>query len=479
MIGYPKKPNWAKSKSQPLRVSMQHIISSESTDSLQEEIQEYTQDRTQKRKIFPRAALVGVIAGLVAVWFRSALLFADNLRNQLIIWTHHLGIEGWLVGWLAPLLWGALGAFGAVLIVRYWSPESAGSGIPFLKAVLYQKRSFPWLRLLPAKFIGGILAIGGGLALGREGPTVQMGGAVGAGVAHLFESNSLERLSLIAAGAGAGLAAAFNAPLAGLTFVIEELLRDFAPVALGAALLASSLATVVSRLFSGQFPDFRVPEYPAPPLEALGAFVVLGLLAGLLGVAFNKGLLRAIAWAEGLPINRLQFSLLVGGGVGVLAWFMPSVVGGGHNLVEATLSNHITWVWLLPLLVLRFGLTLISYAVGTAGGIFAPFLVLGALLGQLVGLVNHGLFPLMPVPIEAFAVVGMAALFTSIVRAPLTGTVLILEMTSNFNQILMVLAACFAAYAVAEALNDKPIYEVLLQRDLAKKDSLPKSEFQS
>ncbi|MBF6594543.1 MAG: H(+)/Cl(-) exchange transporter ClcA [Thermaceae bacterium] len=453
---------------QPLAVSSQHVPSSEAVNSLQEEIQEYAQDQALKRRVFPRAALVGVLAGLVAVWFRWVLLLADSLRNQLIAWMHHLGSGGWLVGWLFPLLWGAIGAFLAALIVRYWSPESAGSGIPFLKSVLYQKRNFFWLRLLPAKFIGGVLAIGGGLALGREGPTVQMGGAVGAGVAYLFKSIPRERLSLIAAGAGAGLAAAFNAPLAGLTFVIEELLRDFAPIAFGAALLASSLATVVSRLFSGQFPDFRVPEYPAPPLEALGAFVVLGLLAGLLGVTFNKSLLWVVTWADGLQMNRIQLSLLIGGGMGVLAWFAPSVVGGGHNLVEAVLSNQIAWGWLLPLLVLRFGLTLISYAAGTAGGIFAPFLVLGALLGQLAGVVNHWLFPQASVPIEAFAVVGMAALFTSIVRAPLTGTVLILEMTSNFNQILMVLAACFAAYSVAEALNDKPIYEALLQRDLTK-----------
>jgi CIC family chloride channel protein len=236
--------------------------------------------------------------------------------------------------------------------------------------------------VLPIKLVGGALALGSGLALGREGSTVQMGGAVGAAVAARLKSPIRERLTLIAAGAGAGLAAAFNAPLAGLVFVLEELQRDFRPGVFGAAFIAAAVADILARLVGGQLPVFAVPSYPVAPLAALPIFAALGALAGLLGILFNHGLL-----------------------------------------------------------------------------------VIGALIGLGVGETAHALAPgVVPIP-AAFAVVGMAAYFTAIVRAPLTGIVLIVEMTGNYNQMLPLLVACFAAYLVAEGLRQLPIYEALLQRD--------------
>jgi H+/Cl- antiporter ClcA len=286
------------------------------------------------------------------------------------------------LGWIAPAGFGAGGATLAVLLVRRYAPEAAGSGIPHTKAVLYRLRDLPWQRVLPIKLVGGALALGSGLALGREGSTVQMGGAVGAAVAARLKSPIRERLTLIAAGAGAGLAAAFNAPLAGLVFVLEELQRDFRPGVFGAAFIAAAVADILARLVGGQLPVFAVPSYPVAPLAALPIFAALGALAGLLGILFNHGLL-----------------------------------------------------------------------------------VIGALIGLGVGETAHALAPgVVPIP-AAFAVVGMAAYFTAIVRAPLTGIVLIVEMTGNYNQMLPLLVACFAAYLVAEGLRQLPIYEALLQRD--------------
>jgi CIC family chloride channel protein len=324
-----------------------------------------------------------------------------------------------------------------------------------------------WRRVLLVKFASGTLGIGAGLALGREGPTVQMGGAIGDMVSRWLRSGTRERNSLIAAGAGAGLAAAFNAPLAGVIFVLEELRRDFAPGALTAGFVASVTADVVARLLLGQSPVFHVASSPVPPLSSLPLFLMLGLVAGLLGVVFNRALLaslrlfdRAARWPLGLP------AALVGLVIGAIGWFAPGVLGGGGSLVETTLSGRVALGTLAGLMLLRFVMTMLSYGTGTAGGIFAPLLVIGAQAGLLVGLLGRPFFPAADSYPAAFAVVGMAALFAAIVRAPLTGIVLILEMTENYSLMLPLLIACFTAYALADLLREEPIYEALLQRDL-------------
>jgi CIC family chloride channel protein len=204
-----------------------------------------------------------------------------------------------------------------------------------------------------------------------------------------------------------------------------------------------------------------------PPLSALPLFLILGVVAGLLGVVFNRALLanlklfeRTARWPFGLP------AALVGVAVAVVGWFAPEALGGGGRMVQATLAGQVGLSALALLLLLRFAMTMASYGTGAAGGIFAPLLVLGAQAGLLVGLLGPSLFPSATGYGTSFAVVGMAALFTAIVRAPLTGIVLILEMTSSYPLMLPLLAACFTAYALADLLHDRPIYEALLERDL-------------
>src|SRR5262249_37390641 len=251
------------------------------------EIREYMSLQGQRRRLFPRAMLVGLLAGSAAVLFRWALEYGDALRDRFIVWAHQYSTWGWLL----PMVVGALGAGCAVSLVRFLAPGAAGSGIPHLKAVLARLRSLRWQVVLPVKFVGGALGIGSGLALGREGPTVQMGGALGAAVSQWLQVTPRERQTLIAAGAGAGLAAAFNAPLAGLIFVLEEVQRHFAPTVFGAAFVAALVADVMTRYLTNQLPVFYVEIIPTPPLVALPAFLGLGVLTGLLGVVFNRCLL--------------------------------------------------------------------------------------------------------------------------------------------------------------------------------------------
>jgi len=428
------------------------------------EIEEYTAVSKQRRRVLPRAALVGVCSGLAAGLFRLVLAGADRLRTDFIVWAHQFPY----LGWLFPVLISAMGAVLSVAIVRRFAPEASGSGIPHLKAVLHRFRQLSWVRLLPTKFMAGILALGSGMALGREGPTVQMGGAVGDAVSGWLKVLPRERRTLTAAGAGAGLAAAFNAPLSGLTFVLEEVQRDFHPIVFAAAFIAAVVADIVARLLAGPDPVFLIPRYPSPPTLSLPFFALLGAISGGLGVLFNRSLIASLNFsARFVGRQKLAFAGVIGAIIGLIGWYSPDMVGGGHALSETVLAGQLGLAVIPLVLTLRFIMTVSSYSTGAAGGIFAPLLVLGALLGLAVGEAAHLFFPgVVPVP-AVFAVVGMAALFTAIVRAPLTGILLIVEMTGNYDQMLPLLVSSFFAYAVAELWKEMPIYEALMERDLA------------
>lgn len=427
------------------------------------ELQDYLNAQSDRRRVLPKALLVGVVSGLLAVAFKGALLLADLGRGRVLDWAHRHPAWGPLVA----ALFSAAGAALALLVVRRVAPETSGSGIPHLEAVLHRRRDLRWATVLPAKFVGGVLALGAGMNLGREGPTVQMGGAVGAAVARGLRVPKREELVLTAAGAGAGLAAAFNAPLSGLVFVLEELQRDFRPLVFGAAFVAAASADVVARLLSGQIPAFTVPSYPAPALPLLLAFAVLGALSGGFGILFNRGVVASLnAFARVSARWALPVGGAVGAVVGLVAYLSPLMGGGGHGVVEAATAGEISLAAVPLLLLVRFALTVGSYGTGAPGGIFAPLLALGALLGLGVGALAHVVAPGVPLQVGAFAVVGMATAFTGIVRAPLTGIVLIVEMTQSYTLMLPLLVASFCAYAVAEGLGSLPIYEALLQRDL-------------
>lgn len=358
---------------------------------------------------------------------------------------------------------------GGVWLVQSLAPDAAGSGIPQLKAVLHHGRSMQPLRLLGVKFLSGIFAIGGGLALGREGPTVQMGAALGQQLSDVTDTHPEDRRIITSAGAGAGLAAAFNAPLAGMLFVIEELHGFVSPPLLFAVFIAAVTADVVTRTVFGQLSVFHVPMPSIPPLTVLPWAALLGVLAGLLGVLFNRTLLITHRWMARLHHWPLGASgLLVGALAGLVGWFLPEAAGSGAPLTGQVLAAEIGWRSALQYLVLRFALTMVSYGSGAAGGIFSPLLLFGALLGVSTASLLQPWLPL-AIPEQqqvGAAIVGMGACFTAIVRTPLTGIVIILEMTDGFHLLLPLMVACLIAYTVAEALGDKPIYEALLKQQL-------------
>ncbi len=412
-----------------------------------------------------RAAVVGLAAGLMGVIFREALFRAERSREHLLTTLRSYPQWGWLV---LPFIGLIVGIFIGWL-VRRTAPEAAGSGIPHVKAVLVRVRRMNWRVLIPVKFLGGVLGIGAGLSLGREGPTVQLGAAVAKALSGFLGVSRRALPQLVSCGAGAGLAAAFNAPLAGFIFVLEELHRELSALTYGGALIAAVCATIVTESLAGQAPSFSVRMHTALPLTVLPLVAILGVLGGLVGVAFNKSLANGLRLADRVTARwRWLLPGLAGAAAGLAAWWVPDAVGGGHAAAERILNRQITATAtaLLALFVIKFGLTVFSYISGAPGGIFAPMLLLGAVLGAVFGRGVGYTLPWLAQKEAAFAVLGMAAVFTSSVRAPLTGIVLILEMTAQQEQLFALCVTCMVAYLVAERLRDRPIYDALLERDL-------------
>jgi chloride channel protein, CIC family len=407
------------------------------------------------------ALLAGALAGLLGAVFRLALAQAEHFRDVLIAVAHGYALMGFVL--VTALC--AVTTFLAAWLVRRFSPYASGSGIPHVEAVLRGKMPQAPFRLIPVKFFGGIMAIGSGLALGREGPSVQMGASIAHLVGSLFRRTWPDCRVLLAAGAGAGLATAFNAPIAGAVFVLEELVQRFEHRIAIAALGASATAIAVARMLLGEAPDFHVGPLAYADAEVRPLFFALGAVAGLLAVLYNVSLLRTIAVVDGLSRCPVEVRAgVVGAAVGVLAWFAPGLVGGGDMITQRTLAGT-EILTLVPFgFVVRFALGAVSYAAGTPGGLFAPLLVLGAQFGLLFGVLCHLAFPALDIQPEAFALVGMAALFTGVVRAPLTGVVLVTEMTASVTMLLPMLGACFAAMLVPTLLRNAPIYDSLRER---------------
>jgi chloride channel protein, CIC family len=407
--------------------------------------------------------LVGAASGLVGAVFRLTLEQGDRLRDVVIAWAH----GGELVGLLLIIGVSAAATGLAAWLVRRHSPEAAGSGIPHVEAVLNGDLPPASFKLIPVKFFGGLLAIGAGLALGREGPSVQMGASLAHLVGVIFRRSWPDSRVLLAAGAGAGLATAFGAPIAGAVFVLEELVRRFDTRITITTLGASAGAIAVARVILGNAPDFHVAPLPYPGFGTLPIYLALGVIAGCLGVAYNYTLLGTLAAVDRLRRWPAELrAALIGAAVGLLAWFAPSLVGGGDAITQRVLAGSEALVMVALVFILRFGLGALSYAAGTPGGLFAPMLVLGSQSGLLFGALCKYWFPSMAPHPTAFAVVGMAAFFTAVVRAPVTGIVLVAEMTASFTLLLPMLGACFAAMVVPTLLGNAPIYDTLRERTL-------------
>ena len=424
--------------------------------------EEADDSRGSKLSLALLSLLVGCITGLVCACFRLLLQHSDTLRNQGIELAHQHGFVG-LVALVACVA--AACALAAVLVSRI-SPDAAGSGIPEVEAAISGGEPGRPVRNALVKFAGGLLAIGSGLALGREGPSVQMGHSIADVVARAFRRGARDSRVLFAAGAGAGLATAFNAPIAGAVFVLEELLRRFDARTSTAALGASAGAIAVARIFFGIAPDFEVAQPPLADLASVPVNVLLGVATALVAALYSRSVMGALALAdrsrERVPV--VARAAAIGALVGLLAWFAPSLVGGGDAITQQMLVGGASLSAIGLIFLVRFTLGPLSYAAGTPGGLFAPMLVLGAQVGLVFGRLAAQWLPQAGAPATSYAVIGIAAFFAALVRAPLTGICLAVEMTGSVNLLAPMLSACFGAMVVMNLLGIRPIYEQLRER---------------
>ena len=413
--------------------------------------------------------IVGVLAGLVGTLFEIAVHFVSETRTD---WLKD-AIGSALPLWLAAFLISASLAFIGYFLVHRFAPEAAGSGIPEIEGAMDGIRPVRWWRVIPVKFFGGMGTLGSGMVLGREGPTVQMGGAIGRMVTDIFRvKNDDTRHSLLASGAAGGLAAAFNAPLAGIMFVVEEMRPQFrySLISIRAVIVSAVSANIVFRYINGQSAVITMPQYQPPELPALWLFLLLGMMFGVFGVAFNK--LVTLSQDIFVKIHKnerkryLITGSLIGGFFGITLLYMPEITGGGIGLIPNIANGDYTAGFLLLLFVARIATTMICFGSGAPGGIFAPMLALGTLFGYAFGLIAKGLLPELMIDPGMFAIAGMGALFAATVRAPITGILLVIEMTNNYYLILPLIITSLGAVIFAQLLGGQPIYSQLLHRTL-------------
>ena len=402
---------------------------------------------------------IGVLSGGVTIFYRWLLGICESGRGQLISFFGQ-EIKG-LALWFLILV----GIAWVVSVLLKKEPMISGSGIPQIEGEFHDKLKQHPIKVLVFKILGGSLSILGGLSLGREGPSIQLGGMGGLLVSDRFRRDGEERRFLLLCGAAAGLSAAFNAPLAGVLFAVEEIYKTVSPSLLFSVMVSSVSADYLSKLFFGAEPVFSFPLTAQIPLEHYWLLILMGILIGILGWGYNKTLLFSQKQFKKIkkPFFRLLIPFLLAGILGIC---VPEVLGGGHSMIERLLEPQFIISTGILLLVIKFLFSVISFGSGAPGGIFFPLLVLGAYIGTITGSVSIGAFGLNGDMLYQFTVLAMAGYFTAIVHAPLTGIILLCEMTGTFSHILPMCVVCIVSYIVTKRIGNKPIYDSLLERML-------------
>lgn len=417
-----------------------------------------------KLNILLWSLLIGLFTGTIVVLYRLVLTYAEKVSFSIYAYLKDNLI--YLPLWIIILV-----VFG-LIIGHLLSKNSmiSGSGIPQVKGQIMGYFDNKWLNTLCTKFLAGTMGIIGGLSLGREGPSIQLGACVAEGLGKKFNGSRMEKKILLASGASAGLAAAFNAPLAGVMFSLEEIFKYFSPLILLSTMTSAVVADFVSKEVLGLGSIFNFNVQGVVPLNLYYLLIILGIILGLSGALYNVVLLKTQALykkltfipKKALPIIPLIIAIILG-------LFFPVVLGGGHRAIEELhLSTGI--IMLLVIFVLKFVFSMISFGSGVPGGIFFPLLVLGGIIGAIYATILINYFGYDSRLFYTLIILSMAGYFTSIVRAPITGIVLIIEMTGSFHHLLSLSVVSIISYIVADGVKSIPIYDSLLDNQLKSKD---------
>lgn len=409
-----------------------------------------------RSKIILQAVMVGLISGLLVVFFKVSINklfeFIQNFISQFNL-SHKLLIF--------PLITTLGGLISGVLVFKF-APETKGSGIPFVKMVMARMGNITRVRTIVIKFLAGVAGIGTGLSLGREGPSVQLGAGAGALVGKIFKMKGTDQGKLIAAGAGSAIGATFNAPIAGTIFVLEELVNKFSASLLFPVLVATVTASSVARHFLGNNPSFTIPYITHDlSFEGISVCIILGIVAGFLGVAFAKIIYKNNEFFEKMDkIPNWLKPAIAGFGIGVIGIFIPYVLGSGNLSVDLLLQHKLALSVVVLVFAVKFFVTPFCFGSGAAGGIFLPMLMLGSFLGYIVASIFN-MFGF-HVDVVVMAMIGMGAFLASVARTPITAVVMVFEMTAGYTHILPIMLSAAIADLIAEKLNHRPIYASLI-----------------
>ena len=409
-----------------------------------------------RSKIILQAVMVGLISGLLVVFFKVSINklfeFIQNFISQFDL-SHKLLIF--------PLITTLGGLISGVLVFKF-APETKGSGIPFVKMVMARMGNITRVRTIVVKFLAGVAGIGTGLSLGREGPSVQLGAGAGALVGKIFKMKGTDQGKLIAAGAGSAIGATFNAPIAGTIFVLEELVNKFSASLLFPVLVATVTASSVARHFLGNNPSFTIPYITHDlSFEGISVCIILGIVAGFLGVAFAKIIYKNNEFFEKMDkIPNWLKPAIAGFGIGVIGLFIPYVLGSGNLSVDLLLQHKLALSVVVLVFAVKFFVTPFCFGSGAAGGIFLPMLMLGSFLGYIVASIFN-MFGF-HIDVVVMAMIGMGAFLASVARTPITAVVMVFEMTAGYTHILPIMLSAAIADLIAEKLNHRPIYASLI-----------------
>ncbi len=411
---------------------------------------------SKSRQLVLDGIIIGVISGFCSVLYRYILHIIANFRGAFFQDLNPLKI----IFWFAFLI-------AAGLLVHFlieYEPMSSGSGIPQIQGEMLGVFDTNSYRIILAKFIGGSLASLGGLSLGREGPSIQIG-ANAAKVWAKFRKKTLSETNLLmSAGASAGLSAAFNAPISGVIFVLEELHKSYSSLILIPALIAAIVADFVSKNIFGLAPAFNLSISEVLKLGSYYHLILLALLCSIIGILFNKSILKAQDLYKRIDLPRPIVLIIVFLTAGLVGFLMIDITGGGHSLIESLLDSNKALHLLLSLLIGKILFTAFCYGSKAQGGIFLPVLVLGALVGNIYFKLWSSLGLLSLPHLPNFIILGMAGVLTAVIRSPILSILLVTEMTGSFNHLLSLSIVSIISYLISNQLKSEPIYESLLHR---------------
>ena len=407
------------------------------------------------------AVLIGICGGFGAIFFRLAIRFFEFVFFG--SWQYSLEYVlqlPWYIKLLAPAIGGAI----VGPIVFYFAKEAKGHGVPEVIEAIVLRGGAIRPRVMFAKVTASAVSIGSGGSVGREGPIVQIGSTIGSVIGQFLKVSGTKLRTFVACGTAAGIAATFNAPIAGALFAMEVILADFGISQFSPIVVSSVTATVISRYFIGDFSAFEIPQYKLVSVAEMIPYTILGILSALVALTFINVLYSTEDFFERIRIPSLLKPIIGGLIIGAIGIFFPHIFGVGYDTITMALNGQMVWYFLLFLVVLKIAATSITIASGGSGGVFAPSLFIGATLGGFLGTVVHTLFPAYTATPGAYALVGMGAVASGAMHAPITAIIIIFELTNDYRIILPLMISCIISVLITTRLKKDSIYSLKLSR---------------